>query len=109
FGNINFLFLFVAPIMTMRLFAEEKRDHTLELYYASPLKDYQLVLGKYFASLVMGLFLLSTTLVFPYIMSTARLEDFSFVYCGYLGLVLNMSCYFAIGLFASSVTSNQIV
>ena len=109
FGNMNFLFLFISPIMTMRLFAEEKRDNTLELYYASPISDFHLVWGKYLASVIMGIFLISTTFVFPVLMSAVNLEDFSFVICGYLGLVLNMSCFFALGMFASSLTSNQIV
>lgn len=109
FGNMNFLFLFISPLMTMRLFAEEKRDSTLELYFASPIKDFQLVVGKYLSSLIMGLFLLSTTFVFPILMSSVNLEDFSFVICGYFGLFLNLACYFAIGMMASSMTSNQIV
>lgn len=109
FGNINFLMLFIAPIMTMKLFAEERRDNTLELYFASPVKDYELVLGKYLASLIMGAFLLSTTLIFPVLMNAANLEDFSFVICGYLALMLNISCFFGIGMVASSLTSNQIV
>jgi ABC-2 type transport system permease protein len=109
FGNINFIFLFIAPIITMRLFAEEKKEMTIDLYYAAPVSDYQLVLGKYFASVLMGIFLISTTMLFPFVFKTANFENFSFVYTGYLGLILNMMCYFSVGIFASSLTNNQII
>ena len=108
-GNINFMFLFLSPIITMRLFAEENRESTIDLYYAAPIGDYQIVLGKYLASVIMGIFLLSTTLLFPLVFQTVQLESFSFVYTGYLGLFLNILCYFSIGIFASALTNNQIV
>lgn len=109
FSNINLFLLFICPILTMRMFAEEKRESTIDLYFAAPIKDFQIVLGKYIAAVVMGLFLLSLTLLFPMILWTIKVSDFSFVFSGYLGLIFNMISYLALGLFASSVTSNQIV
>ena len=109
FGNINFMFLFLSPIITMRLFAEDKRENTIDLYYAAPISDYQIVLGKYLAAVLMGIFLLATTLIFPFVFQSAHFENFSFIYTGYLGLVLNIFCYFSVGLFASSLTNNQII
>lgn len=109
FGNINFMFLFISPLITMKLIAEEKKDSTIDLYYATAVNEYQLVLGKYLAAVVMGLFLITSTFLFPLIFRSANLDDFSFVISGYLGLVLNMMCYFSVGLFASSLTNNQII
>lgn len=109
FGNINFMFLFLSPIITMRLFAEDKRENTIDLYYAAPVDDYQIVLGKYLAAVLMGFFLLGTTVIFPVVFNAAHFENFSFIYTGYLGLVLNILCYFSVGIFASSLTNNQII
>jgi len=109
FGNLNFLLLFISPILTMKLFAEEKKDSTIDLYYASGIEDYQLVLGKYFASVTMAFFLIGTTVIFPIIMWMVKLNDISILFTGYLGLMLNVMCYLAIGLFASSITDNQAI
>lgn len=109
FGNINFLLLFICPIVTMRIFSEEKKESTLDLYFTAPVKDYQLVLGKYFASVLMVFFLLSTSFIFPIILWSIKVSDFSFVFSGYLGLFLNSMCYVAVGILASSLTQNQIV
>lgn len=109
FGNINFMFLFISPIITMKLFAEEKKESTIDLYYASPIKEYQIVLGKYLASVIMGLFLITTTFLFPFVFNSTNFEGISFIISGYIGLILNMMCYFAVGLFASSLTNNQII
>jgi ABC-2 type transport system permease protein len=48
FGNMNFLLMMICPVITMKIFSEEKRDNTLDLYFASPMSDLQLVLGKIF-------------------------------------------------------------
>jgi ABC-2 type transport system permease protein len=109
FGNVNFLMLFICPILTMRIFSEEKKEGTLDLYFTAPIKDYQLILAKYFAVVTMLLFLLATTAIFPFILWTVKVSDFSFVWSGYLGLILNGLCYCAVGLLASSLTQNQIV
>jgi ABC-2 type transport system permease protein len=109
FSNINLFLLFFCPILTMRMFAEEKKESTIDLYFSAPVKDYELVLGKFFATIIMGCFLLSITLIYPVILWSIQASDFSFIISGYLGLFLNMTSYLALGLFASSLTSNQIV
>lgn len=109
FGNINFLLLFICPIISMGAFAEEKKESTIDLYFTAPVTDYQLVLGKYLGHVFKVVFLLATTFIFPVILWTIKVSDFSFVYSGYLGLLLNSMCYLAIGMAASSVTRNQII
>lgn len=109
FGNINFLLLFICPLLSMGSFAEEKKDSTIDLYLTAPITDLQLVLGKYIGLVVKLIFLLSTTLIFPCILWMIKVSDFSFVYTGYLGLLLNSMSYLAIGIAASSLTKNQII
>lgn len=109
FGNLNFLMLMICPLITMKLFAEERKDQSLDLYFAAPISDFKLVIGKYLTALSCSLFVLATTLIFPIILSMVGLEDFSFVVFGYLGLFLNIACYCAVGIFASSLTKSQVV
>jgi ABC-2 type transport system permease protein len=109
FGNMSIVLIFVIPLLTMRLLAEEKKNGTDELLYTSPLSVGQIVLGKYFAALVMLAVLLGMT---------ALLSIFAFAFgnpevapwlTGYLGLFLMGATFIAIGLFFSSLTENQIV
>lgn len=109
FGNLNFLLLMVTPILTMRLFSEEKRDQSIDLYFSSPVSDWQLVIAKFLSGYLMGVFIVATTLVFPVILFMSGIQDHSFAYTGYLGLLLNLACYVAIGVFASSATRSQVV
>jgi ABC-2 type transport system permease protein len=102
------LFFFI-PAITMRQFAEEKKSGTIELLLTKKLTDRQLVIGKYLACLLLVVIALAFTL--PYYVSVARLGDIDHgsTITGYIGLILMSSAYIAIGLLASSVTSNQIV
>jgi len=109
FHNISIILILVAPLLTMRLLAEEKKNGTDELLYTSPLSVGQIVLGKYFAALVMLAAMLGLT---------ALLSIFAFAFgnpeiapwlTGYLGLFLMGATFIAIGLFFSSLTDNQIV
>jgi ABC-2 type transport system permease protein len=109
FGNMNFLLMMICPVITMKIFSEEKRDNTLDLYFASPMSDYQLVLGKYLSTLVIGGFLLLCTLIFPLIMYRVEIHDWTFLLFGYLGAFLNIACYMSVGLFCSSLTRSQMI
>lgn len=109
FGNLNFLLLFMSPLLTMRLFAEEKKNRTLDLYYSTPVKEIQIVMGKYLASLCVMFFMIGLTMIFPIIMNLANLQNFNVVVSGYIGLMLNSLCYLSLGIFASSLTENQII
>ena len=97
----------------MRIFAEEKRSGTLELLLTQPIPEMQIVLAKYFASLVLILFSLIPTLVFYY--SVHRLGsppgnlDTGGIWGSYVGLFLLASVYASVGIFISSLTDNQII
>jgi ABC-2 type transport system permease protein len=102
------LFIFI-PALTMRMIAEEKKTGTIELLLTKAVTDRQLVIGKFLASLL--LICISLALTLPYIITLASIGniDSGEVICGYLGLVLMSATYISIGLYASSITSNQIV
>lgn len=107
------LFMVLAPAVTMRLFAEERKTGTLELLLTMPLKDWELVAGKFLAALAMVAVGVLWTL--PYPISIAALTapganfDWGPVVAGYLGLLLLASSFLALGLWASALSKNQIV
>lgn len=109
FGNINFIFIFLCPLITMRSFAEEKKQHTLDLLLRSELSEMQIILGKFISNLSMVLFMLSLTLLFPLILAFSGYSDWGVVWSSYLGIVLSLMAYTAVGIFCSSLTDNQIV
>lgn len=102
------LFFFI-PAITMKLLAEEKKTGTIELLLTKNVTNRQVVIGKYLASLLMVAIALAFT--FIYYFSVSRLGNFDHgaTICGYLGLLMMSSAYIGIGMFASSITNNQIV
>lgn len=113
FTNAPAIFLFLIPAITMRLFAEERRMQTMELLLTKPLTDFQIVMAKYLAGIVLLLFSLLPTLVYYY--SIVQLGDpvgnidSGGTIGSYIGLFFLGAGFLAIGLFASSITTNQIV
>ncbi|MFC5282681.1 gliding motility-associated ABC transporter permease subunit GldF [Pedobacter alpinus] len=113
FNTVPYLFMFLIPAITMRTFAEEKKEGTFELLATRPLTDWQIVLGKFFAALTLVLFALIPTIV--YYISVYELGvvkgniDSGAVIGSYIGLLLLGGSMVAIGVFASSLTKNQII
>lgn len=107
------VFMFLIPAITMRMFAEEKRTGTLEIIFTKPIGDLSIVLAKYFAGVTLVLFTLLPTLVYYYTVyvlgSPPGNIDTGGTMGSYIGLLMLAACYVAIGLFASSISSNQIV
>jgi ABC-2 type transport system permease protein len=100
---------FFTPAITMRTIAEEKRTGTIELILTKSVSDWQLIVGKYLACLMLiGVALLST-LPFYFTLANIGPVDHGAVICGYLGLLLMSSAYISIGIFSSCITNNQIV
>jgi ABC-2 type transport system permease protein len=111
FHNLAVVALFVAPMLTMRLFAEEKRQGTIELLATSPLTDWQVVLGKFLAAsalyaLMILAGLVNVALIWTYATSSPEWRP---VLTGALGLFLLGACFLAMGTFVSTLTRNQIV
>jgi ABC-2 type transport system permease protein len=109
FHNISIILLFLVPILTMRLFAEEKKSKTEELLFTSPVSISQIILGKYFASLfVLLVMLLLNGLLSLFVFAFGNPETMP-LFIGYLGLFLMGAAFMALGIFFSSLTENQIV
>lgn len=103
---LPFLFL---PVITMRLFSEEKRQGTMELLLTTPITDVQIVVGKYLAALSMYVVLLLTTLLHMGFVFAWGNPDPGPIVAGYVGLFLIGAAYISIGMFISSLTESQIV
>jgi len=109
FGIAYWTLFFFIPALTMRQIAEEKKTGTIELLLTKPVSDWQLVVGKFLSTLM--LIIISLLLTIPYYITVAKLGpvDHGVIWSGYLGLVLMSAAYISIGLFASSISNNQIV
>lgn len=108
-SNTTVLILFLLPMVTMRTYSEEKRSGTVELLLTSPLKDVEIVLGKFFGAMGMYLGLLAVTAVYMSIVFIWGNPALKPVLSGYLGLLLLGGSFVSMGLFISSLTSNQMV
>ncbi len=109
FANVNFLFLIFIPLITMKLFSEEKRLETIDLFWLSPIKEWQVVLAKGLSALGLVLAMLFITGVFPLVIWGVGVRDFSLLGTSYLAVSLNACAYIALGLFCSSISGNQII
>jgi len=109
FFQMYVLFLLMAPVITMRLVAEERRSGTLELLLTAPVTEVQVVLAKFLASMLLLLGTLVLSSGYAVVLGIYADPDWGPIYSGYLGLVLLGAALTAMGLLASSLTSNQIV
>lgn len=113
FNIVPYTFMFLIPAITMRSIAEEKREGTFELLATQPVSDWEIVLGKYFACLLIILFALAPTLVYYFTVYQLGLTkgnlDTGAVIGSYIGLFLLGGVFTAIGIFASSIGKNQII
>lgn len=106
------VFMFLIPAITMRSFAEEKRSGTIELLFTKPLSDLQIILAKYFAGFLLVIIAVIPTLIFyftVYKIGAGVGIDTGGTWGSYIGLLLLAAGYVSIGIFASSITKNQIV
>ncbi len=108
-GNtMPILLAMVTPILTMGLLAQEKASGTMELLMTRPVRDWEIVAGKYLAAVALVLGILAITLEFPVILALGSDLDWGMVLSGYIGLALAAMAFLALGVMASSFTSNQI-
>ncbi len=107
--NISVIGLFLIPMITMRLFAEEKRSGTIELLATSPVRDWEIIVGKWCAAMILYTAILSISLLnFSFLFIYGK-PDWKPMLVGYLGLLLQGGCLLAIGTFISTTTKNQII
>lgn len=108
-----FVFLFLIPAISMRLFSEEKKTGTIELLFTRPLSDWQIIGAKYFAGISLVIVALIPSLIYVFTVYWFSFPlgnfDLGIVWGSYIGLLFLASAFMAIGLFSSAITDNQIV
>ena len=109
FVNLPWLFAIFIPALTMRLFSEERGRGTIETLMTLPVTCTDVVIGKFLAAFVSSIIMLVPTFIYAITASIFGDVDFGPLFCGYLGAIFLGACFSAIGIFASSITKNQIV
>lgn len=107
--NLLVLLLFIAPALTMRLIAEEQKQHTDELILTTPISPAQWVIGKYLGALLTWTVFAVAALIFPLVTSRLGQMSWGIVFASYIGMWLFGAAALAVGLLASAITDNQIV
>lgn len=107
--NMGIVLLFVIPLLTMRVFSEEKKSGSIELLLTYPISDPAVVLGKYFASTLLLLIMLAATFPSMLLLFAIGEPDPGSMFAGYLGLFFMGAAFIALGVFVSSLTENQII
>lgn len=109
FADISMLIVCIVPVISMRLYAEEKAQGTIELLFTYPVSDLKVLAGKYLAGLTVLVCMLAMTAVLMVVMSLITSPDWGVVLSSYLGLILMGAAILSLGVFASSLTKNQII
>ena len=109
--NVPLLYIFLMPAISMRLIAEEVKVGTIEIIATMPVKDYEIVIGKYLSSLALLAVLLVLTLIYPASLSMLSKGglDWGQVTGAYIGLFFTGASFLAMGIFSSALTKNQII
>jgi ABC-2 type transport system permease protein len=109
FGNISIVLLLILPLLTMRLLSEERKSGTAELLFTYPISDWDVLLGKYFATLTVFAAMIGCTILYPLLLGRFADIEIGPLASSYLGLFLLGMSYISMGLFFSSISENQIV
>jgi ABC-2 type transport system permease protein len=109
FGDIPVILLLMIPLITMRIYAEEKKSGTVELLFTYPVSDLAALVGKFSATLLVLLAMLACTLPYLIILETFGTLEWGVIATGYLGIVLLGASFISLGIFTSCLTENQIV
>jgi ABC-2 type transport system permease protein len=109
FDLLPWMFLFLIPAVTMRLWSEEKKQGTSEILFTLPLKNSEIVLGKFLSSMVFIIVALALTLPLAVVVMYTGAGDFGSIFTSYVGSVLLAATYLSMGLWISGLTSNQII
>lgn len=109
FGNMGTIMLLMMPLLTMRLFSEEKKSGTIELLLTYPISDMEVIIGKLVACVAVFILMLSATITCPILAMVFGEPEIGPIITGYLGLFLMGTAFISLGVFTSSITENQIV
>lgn len=108
-GYMPLILVFMLPMLTMRVLSEEFRSGTIETLMTAPVDDADVVLGKFFGSLLFFGVMLVTTLIYPVLVAMYGPLDVGMALCSYLGMALVGGLFIAVGVFFSACTSNQVI
>ena len=109
FHNMAITSLFILPLLTMRLFSEEKRSDTIELLFTYPVRDFDILCGKFLACVSVFLIMIALPLIYIFIMERWIDFDKLILLNGYIGLILLAGAFISVGIFISSLTESQII
>ncbi|HPB30539.1 MAG TPA: ABC transporter permease subunit [Candidatus Sumerlaeota bacterium] len=109
FSLLNFLMMFMIPLFSMRLFAEESRNRTLEALLTCPVREGSVLAGKFLASLTILYALCGLCMIYPVLFEIYSEPEWPVIWTGWLGIALAVPAYLAFGVFASTITENQII
>lgn len=109
YQNMAFILCFVTPFLTMKLYAEEKRQHTFELLFTAPLRRFDLVLGKFLAAYSLMVFMVLVSFIYVFFMILWGNPELPIIGTTYLGLLLALACYVSLGGLISAMTSSQAI
>ena len=107
--NMGVILLLMIPLITMRSFSEEKKNKSINLLLSSPVQLHEIVIGKFLACFLVVAAMISLTLISIGLLFYVGEPEFGPIATGYFGMLLMASCYIVVGVFASSLTDNQIV
>lgn len=109
FGYISLILLLMVPLLTMRLFSEEKKSGTIELLLTYPVTDMQVLLGKFLSCMAVFAIMIALTALYPVLLIAFGQPETGPIITGYIGLFLVGASFISLGIFASSLTENQII
>lgn len=109
FNDLRYVLIIVVPLLTMRVFSEEKKQHTLEMLLSYPVRTSELVFGKLAACMSFFSLLILLTLCYPWVLSTIWSVEVGPLVASYLGFILLGLLFVSSGIFISSLTENQIL
>ena len=109
YQNMAFILCFVTPFLTMRLFSEEKRQHTLELLFTAPVRELEIVMGKFLSAYFLMLLMLALSAIYVFFMVLWGNPELKIIGATYLGLALALACYVSLGGLISAMTSSQAI
>ncbi len=109
FHNMSLFALFFLPLVTMRLFSDEKRTGTIELLSTSPVTNFQSILGKFSAAGLLFIIMLAASFIYMLLLMVFGKPEIGPIFSGYLGMLLLGLSYVSFGLFFSTITDNQII
>ncbi len=107
FSNMLMMFLFLIPVLTMRLLSEEKNNKTDQLLFTAPVSVTEVVLGKFGAAAAMFLLTMGITLLYLFVLGVHGQPAYAQIFCNYIGFILIGCSFISVGLFVSSLTQNQ--